>query len=141
MQDDSPEVLRQVYFDAWQKAKQNQPLTPMDAVIVDIIERHPEYHPIFEDEQSFNNLHQTKFALDHNPFLHLGLHVAIIEQAQTDRPQGVKAVYQRLLAQHQDKTVVEHKMISCLMAVLAKIAETEQPFDEQAYVAELNRLR
>ena len=42
-----PSALRKVYYDAWQKALSQQVLTPMESIIVDIIQRHPEYHELF----------------------------------------------------------------------------------------------
>src|SRR5690242_16311262 len=120
MIDNDPRALRQVYFDAWQKELHQQPLSPMEAIIVDVINRHPEYQPIFSEPESFNDLQHEKFALDHNPFFHLALHVTIIEQIMSNRPQGIKDQYERLLKKSGDKTEVEHKMMECLARILVE---------------------
>src|SRR3990167_8818198 len=113
-------TLRKVYFDAWQKALLNIPLSSMEAIIVDIIERHPEYQPIFADHNNFENFQAEKFALDHNPFFHLALHVTIAEQVGADRPKGFRKLYSKLLKKHGDKTITEHKIIPCLARVLVQ---------------------
>ncbi|WP_204318325.1 DUF1841 family protein [Serratia marcescens] len=41
-----------------------------------------------------------------NPFLHMGLHLAVREQVATDRPQGIRTVYTKLIEKYQDPMVV-----------------------------------
>ncbi|MEJ1378353.1 MAG: DUF1841 family protein, partial [Candidatus Sedimenticola sp. (ex Thyasira tokunagai)] len=36
--------MRRFFTEAWQKAQGKQPLEPLEQVIVNIIELHPEYH-------------------------------------------------------------------------------------------------
>ncbi len=141
MQDNSPVALRQVYFDAWQKGLKQQVLTPMESILVDVIQRHPEYHAIFEGSHSFNDLKEEKFELDHNPFLHLGLHVAIIEQVSINKPTGVRPIYEKLLKKYQDKTVVEHKMMHCLVEEVYQVSKHNKAFNEKKYITSLRALR
>ena len=40
--------LRQTYTEAWKKHLQRSPLSPLEALIVDVLELHPEYQRIVE---------------------------------------------------------------------------------------------
>lgn len=137
--DHDPTTLRKVYYDAWQKALSHQPLTPMENIIVDIIQRHPEYHALFSTE-TFEQCKAEKFSLDHNPFFHLGLHVALLEQVSTDRPPGIKHHFQRLLAKHHDQTLVEHKMIDCLAKILVENFQHPEINHENRYLESIARI-
>jgi hypothetical protein len=140
MIENDPVALRKVYFDAWQKHQQGLVLSAMEAMIVDIIERHPEYQPIFSDPQGFENFKSEKFALDHNPFFHLALHVTIAEQVGADRPAGIRAVYGQLFNKMGDKTKAEHKMMDCLARVLVASFNSNYAASEQEYLEALRRL-
>ena len=103
---------RPLFFSSWQKYKKNQPLTQLEQQIVDVIIDHPDYQPLFE--QSVNALEQQR----ENPFLHLGLHLAIRDQIALNKPIGIAAIYQTLYQQHQNAHHVEHLMMEPLAACL-----------------------
>ncbi|MFI4938396.1 MAG: DUF1841 family protein [Candidatus Berkiellales bacterium] len=140
MIENDPIALRKVYYDAWQKHLQGVVLSAMEAIIVDIIERHPEYQPIFADPKGFEEFQQEKFQLDHNPFFHLALHVTIAEQVGADRPTGIQAIYTQLLHKFGDKTKAEHKMMDCLARILVTSFQKNQPANEQDYLGALQTL-
>ena len=101
----SRDELRQHYRQAWQKHLGKKPLSPLEAQIVDVIALHPEYQAeILSDKHYLPEHGET------NPFLHLGLHIAIQEQVQTNRPQGITQIYQTLLSKQQDPHHVQHLM-------------------------------
>lgn len=135
-----PSHLRKIYFEAWQKALQNQLLSPMESIIVDIIQRHPEYHPIFAKSEDFAELMHEKFALDHNPFFHLALHVTIAEQVSADRPPGIRAHYLRLFNKYGDKTETEHQMMECLAKLLVDSFNSNTIVNEHHYLEALEKL-
>lgn len=139
MIDHDPVAMRKVYYEAWQKALQSLPLSPMEAIIVDIIKRHPEYHPIFTQE-NFEQLQTEKFALDGNPFFHLALHVTVAEQIGADRPQGIRDLYTKLLKKYQDQTIAEHKMIECLAHILVESFMKDSASTEEQYIEAIKKL-
>ena len=49
------EQLRQTYADAWRKHLAHSPLTPLEAMITDVIGAHPEYQPMVSDAQAALN--------------------------------------------------------------------------------------
>ncbi len=137
--DTDPSAMRKVYYDAWQKELLGQVLSPMEAIIVDIIKRHPEYHPIFSAEH-FEEIQAEKFALDHNPFFHLALHVTIAEQVGSDRPAGIRQLFNQILKKYQDKTLAEHKMMECLSRILIDSFMQDSETTQAQYLEALRRL-
>lgn len=130
--------LRQMYVAAWQKSQAGQVLSPLDSQIAAVVAEHPEYHSFLQHDAV-----QTEFTPDEgqsNPFLHMGLHMAIREQVATDRPAGIAAIHQRLSQKSGDPHPAEHRMIDCLAASLWEAQSKNLPPDEQLYLERLRRL-
>lgn len=131
---------RQMYFTSWAKFQAKQSLSPLEHEIVQVILAHPEYHPFIENpEQYHEHTYYPEFG-DTNPFLHMGLHLGIREQVTTDRPEGIKTIYQRLLQQHQNSMEVEHLMMDQLAECLWYSQKYNLPPDEQKYLNSLTNL-
>ena len=86
----SREAVRRAYLDAW-RASERLPLEPLDEQIAAVIAQHPEYQPGSRTatRRSREDFDPQRGAT--NPFLHLGMHLAIREQVGTDRPAGIRA--------------------------------------------------
>jgi hypothetical protein len=127
----SRDEVRQVYLDVWQKMQQKVLLEPMEA--------HPEYHSLLEIDSEIKQQDFTPDQGQTNPFLHMGMHIALREQAGTDRPPGIKAVYQKLVSskgQHE----AEHAMMECLGQALWNAQRSNQMPDEAIYLDCLQKL-
>ncbi len=136
---ESRDEVRQVYLDVWQKMQQKMLLEPMEALIADVIEIHPEYHSLLEVDAEIKHQDFTPEQGQTNPFLHMGMHIALREQAGTDRPSGIKAVYQKLVSskgQHE----AEHAMMECLGQALWNAQRSDQTPDETDYLDCLQNL-
>jgi hypothetical protein len=132
------EELRKVYFDAWEKFNQQDLLSPLEKIIAQVILTHPEYHDFFANRA---NLNTTLTHIDGTPhFFHLGLHVALQEQLQADKPKGIKKIYHSLIKIYFDPLEVEHKMIHCLMNFLVESAQHNSPPNEQKYLEKRKKL-
>lgn len=134
-----PSAMRKIYYDAWQKAQQSALLTPLESMIVALIQRHPEYHELFS-VSTFDTFQTEKFALDHNPFFHLGLHMALGEQIAIDRPFGIRMHFDRLMAKYHDQNIVEHKMIDCLARILVEKFQHDSLEHEKQYLELIARI-
>jgi len=135
----SRDEVRQMYLAVWHKLQQKMPLEPMEALIADVIEIHPEYHSLLE---TGDNIRQQEFTPEQgqtNPFLHMGMHIALREQAAADRPPGVKAIHQKLLTQ-KGWHKAEHDMMECLGQSLWSAQRNNQLPDEAAYLDCLKKL-
>jgi hypothetical protein len=133
----SRDELRGMYRAAWRKFKQQQTLTPLDKQMVAIISEHPEYHVIIESAASdLANYSPRSGQL--NPWLHMGLHMAIREQVSTNRPHGITEVHKKLAGKAGDAHEAEHRMITVLAETLWEAQRAGKAPDEMAY---LDRLR
>ena len=130
--------LRKTYADAWRKYVDGLPLSPLEAEIADVIAEHPEYH----DAVIADNLDKdyTPEAGQTNPFLHMGLHLGIREQVATDRPPGIKALYEALTIRMGDRHTAEHQMIECLAETLWEAQSQNRAPDEKRYLERLRHL-
>ncbi|MDZ7752027.1 MAG: DUF1841 family protein [Gammaproteobacteria bacterium] len=109
--------LREVYIRAWRKHLERRPLEPLEALLVDVIGRHPEYHGLLSAEGvADRDFHEETGGT--NPFVHLGLHVALREQVAADRPPGIRVLYEGLAARFSDPHALEHAVMECLVTVL-----------------------
>jgi hypothetical protein len=131
--------LRRRYFVAWQRRLAGLPLEPLDAQIVQVIELHPEYHPLLADAAALAQPFTVEQGLV-NPFLHMGLHLAVREQLVTRRPAGIEAVHARLTRALGDVHEAEHRMIEVLAEALWEAQRAGRAPDEPAYLERLKRL-
>ena len=130
--------LRRMYREAWQKRKAREVLSPLQNQIADIVEEHPEYHDVIELSSMDSEF--TPAGGQSNPYLHMGLHLAIREQVATDRPAGVRAVFERLAGAQGDAHLAEHAMLECLAEALWVAQRSNAMPDEAAYLEALRRL-
>lgn len=131
--------LRQVFTEAWRRHRSGAPLDNLQRVIVGLIEQHPEYHGLLDDPDSLDRDWSID-AGETNPFLHLSMHLGLIEQLQTDRPAGIRAIHQRLGRTYGDPHRAEHRMMECLGAALWQAQRSGTAADERAYLECLQNL-
>ena len=135
----SREQLRQAWRESWRRRVDGLPLEPLQAQIADVIALHPEYHAfILQDDSAV--LDFTPEGGRENPFLHLGLHLALHEQIGTDRPPGIAAEFQRLSRRAGDAHAAEHQMIEVLATLLWESQRSGRAADAQRYLERLRRL-
>ena len=130
--------LRQRYFDAWQKSVTGAVLSPLEAQITNVIEDHPEYQLMMSGDEPRKTY--TPEDGQTNPFLHMGLHLAIREQVATDRPVGIAAIFNALLMRIGDTHEAEHKVLECLAETLWEAQGANVIPDEAAYLGRLRQL-
>ena len=132
--------LRRHYLEAWRKHRAGLPLEPLEHQLVTVIEQHPEYHALFEADAQALGRDYTPESGQSNPFLHLGLHLAIREQVATDRPAGIAAVHRDLSRRLGDVHEAEHRMLEKLGEALWLGQRSGRPPDENAYLESLRQL-
>lgn len=134
------DTLRAMYAAAWQRHCDRLPLEPLQAQIVAVVEQHPEYHAVLAGGPDELARDYAPGEGHSNPFLHLGLHLAIGEQVGTDRPAGIRRLHAELVSRLGDRHVAEHRMIECLAEALWQGQRSGMPPDEAAYLAALTRM-
>ena len=138
--DTDRDSLRRFYVESWQKAREGRPLTPLESQVADVVERHPEYQAMLGDPERAMGREYLPEDGETNPFLHMGLHLALAEQVSTDRPPGVAAVHRRLGARLGGSHDAEHAMMECLAEAIWQAQRDGRAPDEDAYMACLERL-
>lgn len=132
-------ALRQMYVDAWRHHRERLPMEPVQFGIAEIIAEHPEYHTLLEEESDLGREWTPEDGAE-NPFLHMGMHLAIREQVGTDRPTGVAGIHRMLSRKLGSAHEAEHLMMESLGEVLWRAQREGILPDDQAYLENLKRL-
>jgi hypothetical protein len=131
---------REVFFRAWRRHTAGEPLEGVERMLVQIALRHPEYHALLQDPEQHRERDYTPFDGESNPFLHMGLHVAIEEQLMLDEPRGIRDIYKALLARKADEHAVQHDIMECLGQWLWQAQRGGTGLDPKVYLDCLQRL-
>lgn len=130
-------ALRRAFAEAWRKDRQGLPLEPLQALIVEVIGAHPQYHRTVEDERSLERDYLPD-AGQSNPFLHMAMHLTLAEQCAADRPPGIAKALGRALAHGQRRGDsahdVQHQIMQCLERVLWEAQGEGRAPDEVGYL-------
>lgn len=131
--------LRTFYRSSFEALKNGQPLEPLQGLVAQVVVEHPEYHAALEDVESAHKDFQVAMG-EANPFLHMGMHVALREQMASDRPMGILALYRTLCLKAGDPHAAEHMMMECLGEAMWRAQSNNTAPDEQAFLACVRRL-
>jgi hypothetical protein len=125
--------MRRYYLQCWQKFQQKQPMDALEQQVASVIAEHPEYHALLERTDSALQRDYLPENAETNPFLHMGLHLGIREQVATNRPTGIRELYQQLVIQygHND---AEHRMMDCLAESIWLAQRNQTAPNEAAYL-------
>ncbi|RME34933.1 MAG: DUF1841 family protein [Gammaproteobacteria bacterium] len=131
---------RRFFLSVWDKHREGKLLEPLEAMVLDVVLMHPEYHPLLEEGEAVLERDWEIGEGVTNPFLHMGLHVALAEQVGADRPAGVTQIYRRLSRRLGDRHEAEHRMMGVLAGMLWEAQRSGLPPDEGDYLEALRRL-
>jgi len=126
--------LRQMYLDAWSRFKAGQPLEPVQAQIAAVVLEHPEYHQFLTEPEGALTREFPPELGQSNPFLHMGLHLAVRDQLATDRPQGIRHAYEGILRRSAAEHDAEHVLLECLAESLWRAHRDNRQPDEALYL-------
>jgi len=132
--------LRRTYLEAWRKARSGECLTPLESQIARVIEEHPEYQERLTHGEDAIAEDFGPERGQPNPFLHLGLHLALRDQIVTNRPAGIARIHRRLVRRLRDPHAAEHAMVEILGELLWAAQRAGAAPDEAQYLDRLSRL-
>ena len=132
--------MRRMYLEAWRKYSARAPLEPLEAQLAAVIAEHPEYVAWLEAGEQALSAEFTPEGGRENPFLHMGLHLAIREQVATNRPAGIAEIHQKLSERLGDTHAAEHAMLEPLGETLWDAQRQGRMPDEQSYLERLRKL-
>ena len=124
-----------MFYTAWEKYRNQQVMEPVESMFAEAILLHPEYHSLLENAEATRDKDYFPETGETNPFLHMGLHIAIKEQISINQPLGIKEHYQRLRKTHQDAHVVEHLIMECLAEMIWQVQRNQAAFDNNSYLS------
>lgn len=131
----SRDQARQFLFDAWAKFNANTPLTDLEKIAVEVITMHPEYHAILNQPERYLDQQYFPEHGETNPFLHLNLHLSVIEQTKINQPIGIKTSYEKLLNHAQEPHAAQHILLECLAETIWHAQRHQEPLDSAHYLS------
>ncbi len=139
MYNPSREQARQFFLSVWQKQQQQAPLSALEAMAWDILRFHPEYHALLGAPERALTREWFPEQGATNPFLHLGLHLALEEQLAMDQPPGIVGYYKRWCERLQDEHAARHRLQESLAELLWSAQRHGTPLSSEQYLVLLEQ--
>jgi hypothetical protein len=125
---------RAFFFETWRKYRAGEPLAGLEAIVLDVILAHPEYHAALEEPERFRERDYSPELGEPNPFLHMSMHLALEEQLSIDQPIGVAGSFAALAAKRGDRHDALHDAMECLGEMVWRAQRDSAPPDAAAYL-------
>jgi hypothetical protein len=126
--------VRSFFCAAWRKQREGLPLSPIEAQAAGWIDEHPEYHAVLADEAAALAARYTAEDGRENPFLHLSMHLSILEQTSIDQPTGIRQAVRLLATKRQSLHAAHHEVMECLGEMIWASQRSGLPPDGLAYI-------
>lgn len=136
----SREQLRQMYLASWRKFRAQEPLQPLEKQVAAVIAEHPEYIEWLETGEDALRANFTPEGGRENPFLHMGMHLAIREQLATNRPPGFAELHRRLCEHFGNAHDAEHALLTPLGETLWEAQRAGRAPDDMEYLRKVQAL-
>lgn len=133
----SRDDARRFFFNTWHNHKIGIQLTDLERTALAILIMHPEYHQILDQPDRYLTYEWTAEDGQGNPFLHLGLHLALEEQRSIDQPPGIRQIYGQLAAQMNDEHLAQHACIEALAETIWHAQRNNVPLNNETYLEKL----
>lgn len=126
--------VRRFFCGVYAKARTDAPLDPMEMLVSQWIDEHPEYHASLADvDAALRDMNQVDSNAE-NPFLHLSMHLSISEQCSIDQPRGIRQAVELLTARRNDLHAAHHEVMECLGRMVFESQRAGRMPDGQAYI-------
>ena len=130
----SRDEVRDFFFEAWAKFSAQKPLTDLEKIALGVMHMHPEYHAILNAPEQFKSQEYFPEFGETNPFLHMSLHISILEQISINQPIGIAGIYAQLKLKHQNEHDAQHDILECLGEVIWQAQRNNSALDGNNYV-------
>jgi uncharacterized protein DUF1841 len=130
----SRDQARDFFFETWRKYRAGEPLAGLEAIVLDVILAHPEYHAALDEPDRFRERNYSPELGEPNPFLHMSMHLAIEEQLSIDQPIGVAGSFAALAAKRGDRHEAMHDAMECLGEMVWRSQRDHAPPDAATYL-------
>jgi len=106
--------VRRFFCGVYAKARTSTPLEPMEMLVSQWIDEHPEFHAELADvDAALARMHEVDSTRE-NPFLHLSMHLSISEQCSIDQPRGIRQAVELLSHKLNSLHEAHHRTMECL---------------------------
>jgi hypothetical protein len=130
----SRDEVRAFFFDTWAKFNSQKSLTDLEKIALGVMHMHPEYHAILGAPEQFQSQEYFPEFGETNPFLHMSLHLSILEQISINQPIGIAEIYEQLKLKHQVEHDAQHDILECLGEVIWQAQRNNSAINSQYYV-------
>ncbi len=131
--------VRRFFCGVYAKSKTSAPLEPMEMLVSQWIEEHPEYHAELADVDAALAAMHTADPGRENPFLHLSMHLSISEQCSIDQPRGIRQAVELLTHRLNSLHDAHHQAMECLGRMVHESQRSGRMPDGEAYIACVQR--
>lgn len=131
--------VRHFFADVWQRRLTGK-LDAMEQKALGILLEHSEYHYMVEHIEQFDQVQWLPEQGETNPFLHMSLHLSLMEQCSIDQPVGIVAVAKNLTQKYDSVHEAEHVMMDALVEMIWQAQRHGMGFDVNVYLRHLRNL-
>jgi hypothetical protein len=135
----SREDARRFWFEVRRKQREAAVLEPIESLASDIVSKHPEYHSLLDNPDEFREQDWSVEGGQPNPFLHLGMHLAIREQVSIDQPTGIRDLYVNYARKIDNALEADHLFAECLAEQIWQVQHNRVPFSSEQYLSDIRR--
>lgn len=135
----SRDQARQFLFESWRKRLGGELLSPLEDLTAQLIDKHPEYHELFNDPERNRDKDYAPDGGTVNPFLHLMMHLTIEEQISIGQPHGVREQFARLTQKYESEHEAQHAMMDCIGEMILQAQRNQTTPDAAVYLACLEK--
>jgi len=129
----SREQARQLFFDTWRKYHQQEVLSGIETIALEVILQHQEYQGLLDNPDQYLDKDFSPEMGNTNPFLHMSMHVAIKEQLSIDQPIGIRERFTRLLEKTGSEHDATHQVMECLAEMIWQAQRYQSAPDATIY--------
>ena len=130
----SRDEVREFFFNAWAQFKAKKPLTDLEKIALGVMHLHPEYQAILSAPEAFKQQEYFPEFGETNPFLHMSLHLSILEQISINQPIGIGDIYAQLKLKYQNEHDAQHAILECLAESIWSAQRNNTALDANYYV-------
>lgn len=131
--------VRRFFCGVYAKAQTTAPLEPMEMLVSQWINEHPEYHPELADVDAALASMLNDDPNRTSPFLHLSMHLSISEQCSIDQPRGIRQAVELLTHRMNSLHDAHHQAMECLGRMIFESQRFGRMPDGEAYMACVQR--
>jgi Domain of unknown function (DUF1841) len=130
----SRDEVREFFFFTWSQFKAQKLLTDLEKIALGVVHMHPEYHTILGAPEQYKQQEYFPEFGETNPFLHMSLHLSILEQISINQPTGITGIYDQLKLKYQNEHDVQHDILDCLAEAIWQAQRNNTALDANFYV-------